>query len=196
MSISGGVTETFRRLGGDQPSRCALPREQDRHPRVSRNVALMSGLKSHFNGHRPIERDSQETDGVFGTQIVRRKTDENLGRSRSIINEWFFENPASRKRSAPKIKRDGPSSVRPVVSVSALLKLADWMVQRIAYQGGDRCKAQSSCSRPPQSPLPADHSQTALGSPSDGQTEAGAHNSQSDRSSTSGDTSGQEGGVA
>src|SRR4029077_14716473 len=45
---------------------------------VSKNVALMRSLLSHFNVHHPIERDSQETDGVLRTQIVRRRTDENL----------------------------------------------------------------------------------------------------------------------
>jgi hypothetical protein len=47
---------------------------------VSKNVALMRSFQSHFNSHHPIERDFQETYGVLGTQIVRRKTDENPGR--------------------------------------------------------------------------------------------------------------------
>jgi hypothetical protein len=42
----------------------------------------MRGLSHHFNLHHPIDRDSHETDGVLGTQVVRRKTGENLGQGR------------------------------------------------------------------------------------------------------------------
>jgi hypothetical protein len=53
---------------------------------MAKNVPLMRDHLSHFNDHHPIEHDSQETDRVLGTRIVRRKTDENLrsGRSSSI----------------------------------------------------------------------------------------------------------------
>jgi hypothetical protein len=39
----------------------------------------MRGLSRDANGHHPIGRESQETVGVLGTWLVRRKTDENLG---------------------------------------------------------------------------------------------------------------------
>jgi hypothetical protein len=47
----------------------------------------MRYLSSHLNGHYPIERDSDETDGVLAAKIVRRKTHENLARV-AVINGW------------------------------------------------------------------------------------------------------------
>jgi hypothetical protein len=48
---------------------------------VSGMVQLMRRASSFLVSHHSVERDSRKTDGVLGTKIVRRKTDENLGRT-------------------------------------------------------------------------------------------------------------------
>jgi hypothetical protein len=50
-----------------------------RSPLRPKNLRLMRPLPTHLNGRQPINRDPHETDGLLGTEIVRRKTDENLG---------------------------------------------------------------------------------------------------------------------
>jgi hypothetical protein len=43
------------------------------------NVGLIRCLSTQLNSHRPVEPDSEETDGVLGTKIVLQQTVENLG---------------------------------------------------------------------------------------------------------------------
>jgi hypothetical protein len=46
----------------------------------------MRGAEQRLRRDPPLRADSHETDGVIGTQLERRKTDENLGRT-SLVNK-------------------------------------------------------------------------------------------------------------
>ena len=67
----------------------SINQHQGHQDRVAENVGLMRRLSSHLNGTRPIERDSEKTDRVLGTKIVRQKTVGYLGRTQAAINGSF-----------------------------------------------------------------------------------------------------------
>jgi hypothetical protein len=64
----------------------------------SKYIDLMCRHSSPLNGTRPIERDSEETDGVLDTKSVRQQTYGNLGRARPWPSSMgrFFGVPMKR----------------------------------------------------------------------------------------------------